>query len=122
MSYDGLEDVARFVCSKLKDPAVVNSGESSSYTWTVHLGCPTPSDAFMQQTLEMEAIFKNKHGDSIVISKKIIEDLLTNSAHINLSQKAKELFFKTRTYLRVKDLNKTVSLKPGKRKMIKTVT
>jgi hypothetical protein len=65
LEYDGLENLAGFICYKLDNPNVERSN-NLNYTWTDHLsegGLHKPSDEFLLQIEQIEQIFKSYNGD-----------------------------------------------------------
>lgn len=126
LTYDGLENLAGFLCYKLKDPSIESDENTDYYTWVDHLsegGLHKPSKTFLLKIQELEKIFRAVNGDSILVSKKFISDLISKSNNIDCSEKAKSLFFRSRMYFRIKELNRSLnSIKLGKRKILKVTT
>lgn len=124
LEYDGLENLAGFLCCKLGDPNLERSN-TSKFTWTDHLsegGLHQPSEEFLSKVEHLENIFKSVNGDTIFITKNYINNLMLRSSDIECSEKAKRLFFRSRMYFRMKELNRRNTVILGKRKMLKTIT
>ncbi|VEN55423.1 unnamed protein product, partial [Callosobruchus maculatus] len=126
LEYDGLENLAGFVCHKLKDNTLLSSSDQS-FTWTDHLsegGLSKPSSTFMSQIEELNKVFLEANGDGIVCGeKRFITDLLLRSTSIDCPIKAKRLFFRSRMFFRIKELNAVLKAQNArKRKWKKIVT
>lgn len=108
LAYDGLENLAGFVCHKLKDPTL-ESSSSQSYSWIDHLsegGLSKPSPRFMAQIEELNKVFLEVNGEEIATEKNnFIHNLLQKSSNIDCPMKAKRLFFRSRMFFRIKELN-----------------
>lgn len=128
LQYDGLENLAGFICHRLKEhePTIVSSSENN-FSWVNHLsegGLTKPSEEFMVKMEQLEKIFMDVNSDSLHICKGYIQNLLTKSSQINCSEKVKKLFFRSRMYFRMRKLNQNLfemSLS-RKRKQKKTTT
>ncbi|KAL1489510.1 hypothetical protein ABEB36_013468 [Hypothenemus hampei] len=125
LEYDGLENLAGFISYKMKEPSY-ESSEQSCFTWIDYLsegGLHRPSAEFLSQMEQLENILKKVNGDTILISKNYLHNLMSKSVHVLCYDKAKRLFFRSRMYFRIKELNRSLnSLTLGKRKMTKIVT
>lgn len=129
IAYDGLENVAGFICNKLKvSDSSTSTVAPSSYTWVDHLsegGLAKPSPQLMQHMEELETIFQNFNGgQDLLITKGYLSQLLETSSAVQCEETVKKLFFRSRMYFRIRKLNENLS-GPSlyrKRKMTKTVT
>lgn len=124
LEYDGLVNLAGFICYKIQDESS-ETRETLNYTWTDHLsegGLHKPSEHFISQMEQLEKCFKMFNGNSLFITKNYIQQLMDKSRDIECSEKAKRLFFRSRMYFRIKELNKSNIVKLGKRKITKIVT
>ena len=128
IEYDGLENLAGYVCHKLKEPnSFIASSQSSNYTWVSHLsegGLSKPSTEFLGHMEELEKIFKSVNSNKLHISKNYLKNLMQISSSISCSEKAKLLFYRCRMYFRIRDLNRELNnaTLSRKRKMKKTIT
>ena len=115
MEQDGLENLAGYICHKLRDqvPDIAiprKSNNVESLTWVNHLsegGLSKPTENMMPDMQALHAIF-TKLGDSLLISKKILALHMEKAAAIDCSHKVKKLFFRSRMYFRIRKLNKEI--------------
>lgn len=129
IEYDGLENLAGYICHAVKEPtASIASTSTQNYTWVSHLsegGLTKPSPEFMIQMERLETIFKSVNADSLFIGKKYLKKLLDLSTEISCSDKSKQLFFRSRMFFRIKQLNRDLHNQNQstikKRKVTKTV-
>lgn len=129
LQYDGLENLAGFICHKLKkkEPsASCSSSSQETFTWVNHLsegGLKKPTEQLMAQLHQLEQIFNKVNADSIFVCKEYLSNLLNLSSHIDCGNKIKILFFRSRMYFRIRTLNKSFQDKSlsKKRKMSKVV-
>ena len=127
MKYDGLENLAGFICYKLKNDEAAASCSSSSlesFTWVNHLsegGLEKPTEKCMSQLHQLEQIFNNINSDNLFTCKGYLAKLLQLSSHIDCGDKIKTLFFRSRMFFRMRTLNKSLQDKAlsRKRKMSK---
>lgn len=109
IEYDGLENLAGYICYKMKHLDTSTSTTStSSYTWVSHLsegGLSKPSSEFMIQLEELEKIFRSVNKDSLLISKNYLKKLVEMSSHVLCEEKTKLLFFRSRMFFRMRQLN-----------------
>lgn len=118
VAYDGLENLAGFICYKLNDRSC-ESEDNCTYTWVDHLSegaLHKPSATFVSQLEELENIFQSINGSSLLIKKNYLKDLLDKSSTVGCSIAAKKIFFKSRMYFRIRQLNSSIPLKLGKMK------
>lgn len=113
--YDGLENLAGFICHKMKSlhsDIGVNLDENQNLTWVDHLsegGLTKPTDAFMNTVQKLEVIFQNFNPNhSLFISSKYIATLLDLTKDVECGINIKKLFFKSRMYFRIRSLNKNI--------------
>lgn len=91
LGYDGLDNLAGFICHKLKDEFEVASSSSlasldeSNFTWVSHLsegGLNKPSEEFMFQFQQLEEIFNTFNPiNDIHICKGYLNQLPNKSLH-----------------------------------------
>lgn len=76
LAYDGLENVAGFICHKLqKEEPTASCSSDQSFTWVSHLsegGLKIPSIEFMVQLSQLEQIFNTANSDTLLIRKSYI--------------------------------------------------
>lgn len=125
LEYDGLENLAGYIYFKLGYSRIEYTNKPF-YTWLDHVdegGLCKPSDEFLLKMEELENIFTSVNGDTLLVCKNYIKNLVSKSVHVDCSDSAKNLFFRSRMYFRLKELNKSLR-KPivGKRKMKKIAT
>lgn len=126
LAYDGLENLAGFVCHKLKN-SDLESSSSETYSWVDHLsegGLSKPSSTFMGHIEELNRVFLEVNGEELVTGENnFIHNLLEKSVHIDCPLKAKRLFFRSRMFFRIKELNRCLKDQTArKRKWKKTLT
>lgn len=116
LEYDGLQNVAGYICFRLKrvepDLSIPTSSSEGPHTWTNHLsegGLSKPSEHFMQIVQKLEQIFREFNGDNLLISANYIKNLLEKSRAIHCSDKVKNLFFRCRMFFKIKQLNSTIN-------------
>lgn len=126
LTYDGLENLAGFLCCKLREPSIESGEGNSTFTWVGHFsegGLHKPSDSFLLRVRELDAIFHSVNGDTIAVMHNFIGNLMSKSKDVKCSEKAKLLFFRSRMYFRLRELNQSLQkIQLGKRKMIKIIT
>lgn len=73
IAYDGLENLAGYICHKLKEPtSSLTSSNQGSYSWVDHLsegGLSKPSDDFMAEMEQLETIFNQVNSDGLLITR-----------------------------------------------------
>jgi hypothetical protein len=73
IGYDGLENLAGYICHKLKEPtSSLTSSNQGSYSWVDHLsegGLSKPSDDFMGEMEQLETIFNQVNSDGLLITR-----------------------------------------------------
>lgn len=126
LAYDGLENLAGFVCHKLKDPTL-QSSSNESYSWIDQLsegGLSKPSPTFMAHIEELNKVFLEVNGEELLTGQgNFIKNLLLKSTNIDCPMKAKQLFFRSRMFFRIKELNRLLKDKTSsKRKWKKVVS
>lgn len=128
-TYDGLQNLAGFICKKVKEPTsfITSHSTSGSFTWIDHLsegGLQKPTEHFMAEIEKLEAIFDTVNKPDLFISKDYLKNLFHRSLEVDCSESVKKLFFKCRMYFRIRELNKTLldKSKSRKKKMKRIVT
>ncbi|KAL1488481.1 hypothetical protein ABEB36_014949 [Hypothenemus hampei] len=118
LEYDGLENLAGFICHKLKYSCLQSSSTESS-SWINHLdegGLSKPSSTFMNTIVELNKVFIEMNGnDGIATGPNFMETLLLRSESIHCPDKAKRLFLRSRTFFRIKELNRSMKEKKARR-------
>lgn len=128
ISYDGLENLAGFICYRLqKDQPSASTSNEASFTWTDHLsegGLKKPSEKLMADLQQLERIFNDVNSDDLLIRKGYLSNLLALASHVDCSDNIKTLFFRSRMYFRMRVINKKLQDKSlaKKRKMSKITT
>lgn len=126
LTYDGLENLAGFICYKLREPGTESTKDNATFTWIDHLsegGLHKPSDTFVQKMQQLEHIFRSvNNGDSILVTKNYLAKLMSKSVNVDCSEAAKKLFFISRMYFRIKELNKSLNKVTLGRRKVKIVT
>lgn len=126
VEYDGLENLAGYICHKLKESSASTSTATSNYTWVSHLsegGLSKPSPEFMAQVEQLEQIFQSLNKDNLFISRNYLKKLLAMSTSVLCPEKSKLLFFRSRMFFRMRQLNQDIhnAAVSRKRKMSKIV-
>ncbi|XP_039968330.1 uncharacterized protein LOC120780115 [Bactrocera tryoni] len=115
LEYDGVENVAGYLCHRLKNvlPHIVESGQSNnSYTWVNHLsegGLTKPTPQFVEKVARMEKIFTDINKDSLYACKGYIQMLIDKARDIDCDQEAKKLFFRSRMFFEIRKLNANIA-------------
>lgn len=110
IAYDGLENLAGFICHGLQkvEPSASSSIEPS-FTWVDHLsegGLKKPSEKLMADLQELESIFNNVNLNRLLVRKGYLTNLLTLASQVDCSDNIKSLFFRSRMYFRMRVINK----------------
>lgn len=121
---DALEYIAGYVIKKLKLP--VPPPDKSLFTWVDQLsegGLINPGYEFASKIVLLENVFKKCHGENVNVNIKAVESCINESTNVDVPLEAKKLFFRTRIYIRIKNLNKRnfIDKRAKRRKMNKTV-
>ena len=125
MAYDGLENLAGYICHRLKNKVSdLETNETNESSWVHHLdegGLSKPSDTVMAQLLSLENVFNavNGEGQGIYICAKYIKHMIdiSNKSNINCDEKIKKkLFFRSRMYFRIRKLNREIIENKNSRK------
>lgn len=93
--------------------------QESSFSWTNQLTegfLQKPTDKMMAEMIKLESIFKELNKDAIVYSRHYIKNFISVSNHIPLDIKVKQIFFRSRMYFRIKQLNTVQEENSRKRK------
>lgn len=128
LQFDGLEHLGGYICYRLKMPAELEAPLfENDWSWTNQLtegGLKKPSFEMLTKLEKLENIFKTFNKESIVCKKGYIKSLLQLSKHIELTEKAKQIFFRSRMFFRIRILNKNLAdfKLSKKRKMTKIVS
>lgn len=105
---DALEYIAGFVVRKL---GLAQYGANEpTFTWVDEVSrgaLVKPSSVFLGIIKSLEVVFKNFNGGLIRTCSPYISRLIECSEHVDVSVEVKKLFFKTRMYHRIKNLNKS---------------
>lgn len=125
LKFDGLQNLAGFISHKLQH-IVAPDNEPTGYTWSSHVsegGYTIPSTAFVEQISQLEDIFQKFNGDDIIITKNYLKTLLELAQDVPVNGEVKSLFFRSRMYFRIRNLNSDLknSIISRKRKMSKIV-
>lgn len=122
MQYDGLENLAGYICHRLKDdlPDIVSKNEKfATYSWVDHLsegGLSKPTQKTMQHMQELQHIFETKNGQGLLITKDFVKSHIEQAHHIDCDQKVKALFFRSQMYFKIKKLNQELLDRSSSRK------
>lgn len=123
MRLDALENLAGFIikkCRKYINPDIAVNNEINNYSWVDEIsegGLIKPSKLFLNEIYKLEKIFENINNNTIRVQSNYLKNLISLATNVNLPMKAKELFFRCRTYFRIKNLNNSAcSIKLNKRK------
>lgn len=130
LQYDGLENLAGYICHKLKNQnpnLAANPLEVASYTWVNHLsegGLIKPSSSLVETLRSCDAIFFKLNGEKLLISNEYLQKHLLEAKDIQATEEVKKLFFRCRMYFRMRLLNAEISqnINKRKRKLNKTTT
>lgn len=121
LQYDGLENLAGYICHKLKNknPGIaITALDDSTYSWVNHLsegGLSKPSQLFMETLKSCDAIFIKLNGDKLLLTSGYLQKHMTE---------AKEIEGRCRMYFRIRSLNTEISqhISTRKRKFNKITT
>lgn len=115
MAYDGLENLAGYICHKLGDEvpniSTPKDQPQTSYTWVDHLsegGLSKPSNEMMGHMQALHNIFQNLNQNSLFITKNFLKIHLEEASHIQCNEKVKKLFFRARMFFLIRKLNKEI--------------
>lgn len=134
MEYDGLENLAGYICHKLHkevpnirvDSTFHSVNPHFSYTWVDQLnegGLSKPTQSMMIHMSSLESIFNDANGDELLITRDYQQHLLLLAKDIDCDKRVKKLFFRARMFFRIRKLNKEISeTKSRKRKYKKIIT
>lgn len=122
MEYDGLENLAGYICHKLKNEnpdLVSNSSTERNYSWVNHLsegGLSKPSTSLMNTLILCDSIFSKLNGDKLLLASGYLQKHLLEAKEIEASDDVKKLFFRCRMYFRIRKLNSEIVESTYKRK------
>lgn len=107
---DAIENVAGYICHKLKCqfPTIVEEPKENAYTWVDHLnegGLSKPSSEFVAKVADLETIFKDINGDTLLVCSGYQKKLMSHAANIDCAPEIKKLFFRSRMYFTIRKLN-----------------
>lgn len=122
---DAIEYIAGYIIKKLK--LQISTPDESVFTWVDQVsegGLTKPDRSFTIKIMSLDNVFKQVHGETFDVEKKAIESCMNRSNDVDLPDNAKRLFFRTRLYIRIKNLNRNLAnaAKAKKRKMKKIIT
>lgn len=130
MAFDGLENLAGYICHKLRDevPSISISKDQpqTSFTWVNHLsegGLSKPTDQMMVHMQALHQIFQKINQDGLLITNGFLKKHMEEAVSIQCSEKVKKLFFRARMYFLIRKLNRDLFelSKNRKRKWNKTL-
>lgn len=123
MQYDGLENLAGYICHRLKDVvpeiAVAENEKCSSYSWVDHLsegGLSKPTQKTMEHMQDLEKIFEENNRQGLLIKDNFIKSHVQQADHIECDKKVKTLFFRSRMYFKIRKLNQELIDRSSSRK------
>lgn len=122
LDYDGLENLAGYICQKIKNEnptLAVNPLDDSTYSWVNHLsegGLSKPSSSLMETMRLCDAIFIKLNGEKLLLTSGFLQKHLAEARDIESNEKVKKLFFRCRMYFRIRLLNDEISQNINKRK------
>ena len=131
LEYDGLENLAGFICHKLRHDVLnirVSPENNTKHTWINHLsegGLSKPTEEMMEYIKRLEFIFNNSNGDEqLEPGENFLGQLIGLAEDIPCDMKIKKLFLRARMYFRMRNLNRKIIeySKSKKRKYIKIIT
>ena len=129
MAHDGLENLAGYICHRLRSVEEIHtdSNNDNTFTWVNHLsegGLSKPTSDLMLRMEELDKVFNEFNGTTVTITQNFIGQLLEFAEAIKCDLKVKKLFFRSRMYFRIRKLNEgiIVNSKSNKRKQIRTIT
>lgn len=129
LRWDGLENLAGFVAFKLRKKeklGYIPDCNEGSFSWVNHLsegGLQKPTEEFLIKCNELDHIFNTFNGDSLKIEKNYLKCLNNLAKNVDLSDEAKNLFFKCKMYFKIRILNHNIKEISNirKRKMSKII-
>lgn len=114
LEYDGLENLAGYICHRLKEEIpniAIKSSEDKTFTWVSHLnegGLSKPTDELMAQLSKLEQIFKSINKDSLLVTSDFLKMHIELASEINCHMKIKKLFFRARMFFVIRKLNREI--------------
>lgn len=109
---DALEYIAGFIVRKLGLTEHVSN--EPTYTWVDEVsrgGLTKPSTSFLCITKQLEVVFKTFNGTTVRNCDNYLQKLIACSEHVGANADVKKLFFKTRMYQLIKNLNRSIKNK-----------
>ena len=122
LAYDGSENLAGLLCHKLKD-STLQSSSSQTYSWIDYFsegGLSKPSPTFISCIQEFNKMFLETNNEGLVSEKNFIHNLVMKSNNIDCPEKVKQLFFRSRMFFRIKELNRALRYKKKQQKEMET--
>lgn len=108
---DGLENLAGYICHKLKDEVPAQVEENGTCPWVHHLnegGLSKPSNELMECLEECNQTFDRLNANGLLIAHQYIKTHLLESEYILCAEKVKKLFFRCRMYFKIRALNNDI--------------
>lgn len=131
LAYDGLENLAGYICHRLKEqePNISvprNELEVQPYTWIDHLsegGLSKPTEEMMGKIQELHTIFNTINNEGLLITEGFLKKHIELAQKIDCSEKIKKIFFRARMYFKIRTLNHELRefYQQRKRKINKTL-
>nr|AGL76355.1 transposase [Drosophila buzzatii] len=110
LEYDALENLAGYVCHRLKMSGHNDENNiDSTFTWVDQVsegGLCKPTQEIMNSFKSLEIIFRNLNGDSLLITENYLKKHIEEASSVNINMKAKQLFFRSRMYFTIRKLNR----------------
>lgn len=131
MACDGLENIAGYICHKLKDdlPNIAvseNHPEAQTISWVDFLsegGLTKPTQKTMAHMKELHNIFEANNRESLLVTNNYLKKHMEQANYIDCDDKIKSLFFRSRMYFKIRKLNQELfdSANCRKRKYTKII-
>lgn len=115
MEYDGLENIAGYICHKLKDDipdiAATDCLEVPYYSWVQHLsegGLSKPTEKTMHHIEALHQIFEDSNRQGLLIKNGYLKFHMEQARHIECDDRIKTLFFRARMFFKIRALNSNI--------------
>lgn len=112
LSNNGLEYFTGFVCAKTKHD-VSEEDQFNPNSWVAKVsegGLNIPDQAAEAAVMGLEAIFKVVNGSYVCDKPGVLTRMLTKANQVQISEKFKRLYLRSRLYFRIRYLNRLNSL------------
>lgn len=123
LEYDALEYVSGYICKKLNLPVAT---DTSSFTWIDQVsegGLKKPPEELISKVHQLDIIFNNFNGPELKLKpgRKYLKTLIELAGSVDSDYKIKHLFFRSRMYFRIKQLNMALKEEVRNKRKLKKI-